>query len=370
MTRSPSPRRLATRRALASVAAATLIVGGASACGSSDDDEPAGTSGSGGATAEAPAADPGKKVRVGAFILASANSYSQVDVEGIEQAVAEDGNATVEVFDGEFSGATQRQQIQDAAASGNFDAFVIFPNDGAAVAPAVEEAWSEDQIPSVAAYSVIGKDFSNGEPQVDGVVGTVWIPILDIGRQTGEMTVAACAELHADADPCQVAYMAGDVGATFEQAKLQEFEKVIGGAEQAIELVATGSGGFLIANGNKEAQNMLQAHPDLNVIASASDQQSIGIERAIRDRGLEGQVTIVSDGACEQGVEAVDAGDWYGTGVFLPIAEGQLATEMAIAAARGEMPKKPVVSLRDEHSPVGPTYDQQDDVEFEAEWRC
>jgi ribose transport system substrate-binding protein len=126
---------------------------GVAACGGDDD---GGDSGGGGGSGQ-------DEVRLGAFILASENTYAQKNLEGVEQAAQKAGNVTVQSFDGKFDGRNQLNQIQDAIASGNFDAFVVFPNDGAQVAPGVEDAAAAG-IKTVAAYAPIGSDIDTGIP--------------------------------------------------------------------------------------------------------------------------------------------------------------------------------------------------------------
>lgn len=325
-----------------------------SSCGSAD----AGGGGEAGGGQEG-------SVRIGAFLLASANAYAQQNMQGVEDAIAADGDAEVTFFDGEFSGATQLAQIQDAIASGQYDGFVVFVNDGVAIIPGVEEADGAG-IPTVAAYAPIGEDISTGEPQVAGVVGTVWHPNEPSGEALGELAVSACAEEHADAAPCKVAYISGGNTVLFEQAKLRAFEEVVEQADIAVEIVAQQEGNFLIEDSRTAAENILQANPDVNVIAATADQMTYGAQQAVEDAGLD-NVSLVGIGASEEGVAAVDAGDWFGTTVFLPVDEGRLATEMVLAALRGESVEQTNIELLD-LSPIGAFYTRGTEGDFEPQW--
>lgn len=344
-------------KVLAVVATAALCFS-ATACGGSDK-----TASSDGSTSGS--AD--EKVNIAAFVLATANAYSQGDINGIKKAVEADGNASLEVFDGGFDGSKQMNQIQDAVVTGKYDAFIVFPNDGAAVTPAVEDA-IEDGITVVAAYAPIGNDPTSGEPQVDGLTGLAWVPTLENARATAQSTIDACKTDHADADPCQVGYITGGLALPNEQARLAEFTKIIGEAEQPIDIVAEGEGEFLEGAGHDAAQDMIQAHGDLDVLVHVGDQMAIGSERAIAEAGKEGEITIVADGTTKQGVEAVDEGRWFASTVMLPETEGETAAEMAIAATRGQAPSAFEVNLLD-GSPVGPTYTRDDREQgFKPQW--
>lgn len=307
-----------------------------------------------------------EQVNLGAFILASANSYSQQNLKGVEEAAAKLGNVTVTPFDGAFDGSKQASQIQDAVASGKYDAFVVFPNDGAIVAPAVEEA-SEAGIKTVAAYAPIGTDIEQGEPQVEGVVATVWHPNVPNGTNLGDLTVEACEQEHADANPCQVYYITASKEIAFENAKQKEVEKVLGEADVPIEVVAVEEGEFLVDPARTATEDVLQANPDINVIVTSGDQMTMGAEQALDDAGVKG-VTLIGNGGAAEAVAATDRGAWFGTPVYLPIDEGRVSAEIAIKAARGEEPEKTEVDIV-EMSPVGPNYTGADKgSKFKPQW--
>lgn len=340
-------------RKLALVAAlVSLLSLGLAACG--DDSE----SSSGGGSND--------EVNLGAFILASANSYSQQNLKGVEEAASKLGNVNVSSFDGAFDGSKQATQIQDAVASGKYDAFVIFPNDGAIIAPAVEEA-TEAGITTVAAYAPIGNDIELGEPQVEGVAATVWHPNVPNGTNLGDLTVEACEQEHADADPCQVFYITASKEIAFENAKQKEVEKVLEESGKPIEVVAVDEGEFLVDPARTATEDALQANPDIDVIVTSGDQMTMGAEQALDDAGVKG-VTLIGNGGATEATKAVDAGTWFGTPVYLPIDEGKVAAEIAIESVRGTEPDATEVDIV-ELSTVGPSYTAADKgAEFTPQW--
>lgn len=310
--------------------------------------------------------DPNKKVQLAAFLLASANTYSQANLAGMQAAAKAAGNVEVTAFDGEFDGSKQAAQIQDATASGKYNAYVVFPNDGAVVVPPVKQAIAKG-IKVAAAYVPIGSDIYQGAPQVPGVLGTVWHDEPYDGRDLGQIAIDACKAKHPTANPCKVAYLSGGNGISFEQAKLKEFKKKIATAPQKITLVAQQEGNFLQADSRKAAQNILQAQPGVNVFATTGDQMTAGVEDAVKSAGLTGKVTLIGDGASTQGVAAVKDGRWFGTTVYLPFTEGKLAAEMAINAVRGIQPAKNDINVRDS-SPIGHAFTQQTTTAFTPQW--
>ena len=361
----PKPNKEVLRSAgpIVSVAVAAVIALTLAACGGVE-----GPGDEGDDNASSISEDADRPVRLAAFLQSTENTYFQADLEGIEAAAEEasGGEVTVKAFDGQFDSAAQVKQIEDANASGNYDAYVVMANDGAAVTPAVKEAIGQG-IPVVAGYVPIGPDITESEPQVDGVVATVWHDEPADGRDLADATIKACEEEHPDADPCQVIEISGGNALPYEAAKLDEFEKQIATADQNIEMVAQQEGNFLRDQARTAAQNMLQANPDVNVIATTGDQMTLGAEDAVKDAGLEGEVTLLGDGASVQGVEAVQQGRWFSTNAYLPFDEGKYSAEIAIDAARGIDPEQTSILLR-ELSPFGPIYYQSTDQPFDGQW--
>ena len=70
------------------------------------------------------------------FVPTTQNDYFAAVGEGIESATGE-RNATLTRFDAGFDEQTQYAQIQDAIATGKFDAFIVSPVSAPGVVPAV-----------------------------------------------------------------------------------------------------------------------------------------------------------------------------------------------------------------------------------------
>ena len=104
---------------------------------------------------------------------------------------------------------------------------------------------------------------------------------------------------------------------------------------QAIEIVAEQEGKYAAETARAALQNILQAHRDVDVVATTGDQMAFGMEQAIKAAGLQGKVKIIGNGASAVGVSAVKAGRWHATVVLLPCTEGRVATEYVVRAARG-----------------------------------
>jgi ribose transport system substrate-binding protein len=305
------------RRRCTALLVTALLAGGLAACGSDDDD------GGGGA---AGGDEGGQEVtKIAFFGFAGANSFAQATLAGIKEQAQKEG-VEVEFFDPKFDAATQVSQIQNAITTGEFQAFIVQANDGNAVVPPIREA-IEEGITVVGEFTPIGTRYDTIEPQVEGMT-FVGEPPTENGTALGELGVQACA----DKDPCQVAYLEGFKALPLDNARTDAVKAALGKASQ-VELVASVEGGYTQDSGLKAAQNVLQAHPDVDVMIGSS-QAIAGAEQAIEDAGTE--VALVGNGGSRQAVSAVKEGRWFATYVIAEKSAGAKAAELAIAKARGE----------------------------------
>ncbi|WP_326699046.1 substrate-binding domain-containing protein [Streptomyces sp. NBC_01754] len=96
--------------------------------------------------------------------------------------------------------------------------------------------------------------------------------------------------------------------------------------------------------GQQEMENLLSAHSDINVVYTINEPTARGAHTAIKNKGLEGEVVLVSvDGACS-GVQDVKDGVIGATAMQFPDKMGEKAVE-AVAAfiADGTKPEGGVV---------------------------
>jgi ribose transport system substrate-binding protein len=301
-----------TSKTVVAVAAALAAAAGVSACGSDSD-----SSGSSGGA---------KKVTDIAFFgFAGANSFAQATYAGIKEQAAKEG-VKVKFFDPNFDAATQVSQIQNAITTGKYQAFVVQANDGNAVVPPIREAIKEG-IKVVGEFTPVGTKYDTLQPQVDGMI-FVGEPPTENGAALGKLGVEACK----DVDPCQVAYLEGFKALPLDNARTDAVKKELATASN-VKVVASVEGGYTQASGLKAAQNVLQAHPDVNVMIGSS-QAIEGAESAVKDAGA--KVKLIGNGGSRQAVKAVKEGRWFATYVSAEKDAGAKAAELAIAAAKGE----------------------------------
>jgi ribose transport system substrate-binding protein len=299
-------------------------------------------------------------VDVAFFGFAAANGFAQATWSGVQEAAAE-LCATARFFDPNFDSATQVAQIQDAITSGEFEAFVIQSNDGNSVVPVVKEA-AEAGIVVVGEFTPIGTDYATIEPQVEGLTSYVGTSIVENGEGLAKLGIEACESL--GVTPCNVAYLQGFRALPLDNART---EAVLAGLKAAenVEVVASPEGGYTQATGLAAAQDVLQAHPDVNVIIGSS-QAILGAEQAVADAGLTGKVALIGNGAPRQAVQAVREGRWYAVWADAEKSAGKEATEVAIRAARGETVPASIDTTKLLPTPFGTKDNLPPD--FEGQW--
>jgi ribose transport system substrate-binding protein len=331
--------------ALAALAAGALLF---AACGGDDE------SSSGDSAAKSSAASD-KKVRIAYLSFAVANSYD-APMLAAAQTVAKENNAELQVFDAANDPKKQFAQLQTAASSGRFDAIIVQPIFGTGLITGVQDAIA-NKVKVVNMDQILGKDLSTDQPQVDGLSGNVVFVPTEIGEKLGKLVVDACASKNLD--PCNIGYMYDIKASALDVAIRGAFQKAIAGSP--VKIVAQGESFFTPAKGLAAAQNMLQAHDDLNLIVG-SDQ---GIEGAVQAIGKK-PVLLVGYGGSAAGIQGVAAGQWFGDVAQLPASEGRLAAQAAIKAAREGKDtggQNPVADL-----PAAGVVTKDNASQFTAEW--
>lgn len=335
---------------------AALLTGTAlalTACGGSGDD------GGGGGEAGGDAS-----FRVAFLAASSQNGYNQAVYEGIQNTAEELGNVETEILDGEFDGQVQFNQLQDAAASGQYDGIVVVPNDTVSIAAAVQSA-SDADIPVVTALFPIGPDLTQLEPQVPGVVATVASPPAEGARGQAEMVVDYCADI----DPCKVMVLIGQLRAPFDNVRNEAYREVLDQHDN-IEVVATLEGNYDRDLSLQATQDALQANPDVNAILSNADQQTFGAQLALEQAGIEpSSVYLTGGGGTVEAVQAVRDGDWVSDYLNFPVTQGEQALEQLVNAMSGEQVTAVIDS--DASAPLGPHVTKEDldaDPDFTGQW--
>lgn len=334
----------------AALAAGVLLL---ALAGCGDDDDGGSAAGGG-----------GEPLKVAVFGAAN-NTYFAAARREIDRVIEAEGGS-VQVFETPFDPGKQFRQLQDATASGQFNAFIIMPLDGVSVAQAIKRAVAED-IEVVTISAVAGTRQDTTEVQVPGMAGAILDPPAKRGRWLGGLVTKACEGI----SPCKVVWEVGDAKLPIEQLFVGEAEKVMA-ETPGIESVATVSTGLQAGPAAKATADVLQAHPDVNVIASSGDQAIVGAAIAVKQAGKKvgtgpGEIRLVGLGASKVGVEGIRSGEWFGSVLSLPADEGRIGAETIVKAVRGE--EAPVQLSAAEESGITPELTKDDlPADFQSQW--
>ncbi|NVI89878.1 sugar ABC transporter substrate-binding protein [Actinomadura sp. BRA 177] len=259
------------------------------------------------------------------FGFAKANSFSVATFEGVQEQAAKEG-AKAEFLDSNFDAQAQVRQLQDAITSKRYGVFVLQANDGTAVVPAVREA-VRNGIAVVVEFTPVGTRYDTADPQVPGTVSLVDVPTRN-GERLGKLGAGACEKVKDD--PCEVAYFEGLKTLPLDNARTGAVVKTLKAAS-GVKVVAQIEGGYTKDSGRKAMQDLLQAHPGVDVVIGSS-QALFGAEKVAKGKDIK----YVGNGASRQAVAAVREGRWYGI-PYLPVkTAGAKAAELGLAKARGE----------------------------------
>jgi fructose transport system substrate-binding protein len=279
---SPSLLRVA---ACTGIAALTLT-----ACGSG--------SGSGSVSAGS-----GKDVKVGLITKTDTNPFFVKMKEGAEKAAKENGVQLVSAagkFDGDNAG--QVTAIENMVASG-VKGILITPSDSKAIVPAIQKARAKGVL-------VIALD-TPPEPQsaVDALFAT---NNFNAGQLIGEYAKSAMKGKTA-----QIATLDLAPGVSVGVQRHNGFLKGFGAAEK--DVVCSQDTGGDQAKGQTAMENCLQKAPGINVVYTINEPAALGAYTALKAKGREKDVLIVSvDGGCT-GTQAVKDGKIAATSQQYPL---------------------------------------------------
>lgn len=291
------------------------------ACGSSSSSTSSTATGSGTGTKKTPA--------VAFFGFSTDNSFAQATWKGVQaQVKADHGTATF--LNGDFSATTQVQQLQTEIASGKYNVFVVQANDGAAVVPEIKQAIAKG-IVVVAEFTQVGTNYAQISPQVPGEISVVESSVSN-GTDLGKLAIGACGSLSS----CNVVYLQGDPTLPLDVARTNAVLAELK-SDPKVHLLEDPTGGYLASSGETVTQDVLSAHPNVNVMIGSS-QAIEGATVVLKGRNLLGKVKLIGNGGSTQAVNYVGSGTWFATFGIPEVTDGAIATKYGIEKLQGAAP--------------------------------
>lgn len=263
-----------------------------------------------------------EKFRIAYMPPATEFNYYIAIGEGIKAVAAEEG---VEVFMlAPQSGADingQMGMIQDVLTQ-DVDAIIFGTHDEFAAAPLIKKA-----VDSGLAVLMINSDIPNFPTPIHGVVG--------YSQRNGTHNIADWAIKNYGDKPLKVGIIEGQPG-YHSTERVGGFLDGIEGNDN-FEVVVSVDGKWNVEGGNVAGMDILQSHPELDMVFAANDYMIIGASFAAKALGRSDIVLLGNDGDTS-GLEEIAAGNITATVNTSPFLMGKAAMHATVDALNGTYP--------------------------------
>jgi ribose transport system substrate-binding protein len=216
--------------------------------------------------------------------------------------------------------ATQMKMLQDVTTQ-DVDAIILSTHDENAAAPLVKQAVDKG-IPVV----IVNSDIAAFPTPVNGVVG--------YGQRKGTTGLGEYA--------AKMVNNKANVGVLEGLPGYHSTER-IGGFLDAfakypdMKIITSLPTEWNVETGNKAMMDMIQAHPEINLVVCANDYIAIGAAKAAEALGRKDILIFGNDGDTT-GLEDIAAGRWTGTQNTTPFIMGKVALQIAMDVLNGTFP--------------------------------
>lgn len=224
----------------------------------------------------------------------------------------------------------QIADIEDMVARG-IDALIINPRDSQGMVPAVNAA-------SAQGVDVVVID-STLDPTAD------FITLVQSSNLQNGMLVGQWIADETQGQDLKIALLSGDQGNEVgQERRLGALAGLIEGqlrnqGHVSFEVVAQGWGGWGNEGGLTAMEDILVAHPDVNMVLGENDSMVLGARRALEEAGKVDEVLLVAaaDGQ-KEALEMIRDGQYGATGLNDPALVASTAVDIAKQAIDGDLP--------------------------------
>jgi ribose transport system substrate-binding protein len=294
-------------------------------------------------SAGSPASAAGKTYKVAVLLASANNGYNQAVATGVKQEASKLGvKVKLTMLGADFNTTTQLSQLENATSNNLYNGVVIVPNDGTALGAAFPTA---DGAPVVTVLDPIGPKWNDMIPQVKNVVSTVAVPVSSAAKRQTVGLISYCAKIN----PCNVVVIVGNTSSSLDNARDVAYKAAFA-SHSNIHIVATLNGAYDPATSSAAMTNALVANPHINAVMSNADQQTQGVEIALKAAGIKpSSVYLTGGGGTTYAVAAVRNGTWKSDYVNFPVTMGKNALKQLVNKLTGKIVTKWV------NADIGPT---------------
>lgn len=215
--------------------------------------------------------------------------------------------------------------------SAGVDALILTANDSDGVANAVNAA-HEAEIPFVTVDTVITNVWGDEEKE--------YLPNF-IGVDHEEMAYNLAKDVFEHlGGGGKVVILRGTDAASSSQERTAGFQRAIEEyADKGIELVESQSANYDQDTAASTMADIIQAHPDVDVVLCCNDLMAVGATSALKENGIAvgpDDVLVAGIDGNYIALQSIDAGEIYATAYDWSILQGYYAVEQAYAMIKGE----------------------------------
>lgn len=248
--------------------------------------------------------------------------------EAAARAAAEAAGCDVRTADGQNDMVKQIGDIEDMVASG-VNVLIVNPRDAQGLVPAVNAA-------TAAGVHVVAMD-SMLDPSAN------FITNVSASNEANGKLVGEWLAKETGGEPLKIALLSGSQGNVVGQARrlgvltgLMDAELTNFGHAN-IEVVGQGWGNWSTEGGLTAMEDLLTAHPDINVVLGENDSMVIGAREALKAANrLDGVLLVAAADGQKEAYAMIKNGEYGATGLNDPEALARLSVEIGLKALNGE----------------------------------
>ncbi|HEX7914036.1 MAG TPA: sugar ABC transporter substrate-binding protein [Paraburkholderia sp.] len=259
-------------------------------------------------------------------------------VKGFQAAAKEVGVKTI-ILDGKTSVEKQGNAIDDLLAQ-KVDGIAVLPIDGLVAQGWVDRVTAHN-IPFVSVATEIGdpqkRPIRDVYPKATALVSSDEI---HTGINSGDIA----AKLLPKGRVVKIAILEGAPGMPQNWQRTKGFKEGLEKSGVRYQIVASQPTDLTPEQGQSVCQNIITAHPDVDLIYNQADDLVIGCAKAVREAGSHAK--LVGWGGSRLGIAAINTGDVDGTVCVQPEKMGQLAFKALYAqVTKPDTPKAQFIEV-------------------------
>ncbi len=264
-------------------------------------------------------------MRIAVVAKALGIGFFEAAAKGAEEAAGELGGVEI-IYTGPTNTTAEGQiEVINSLIAQRVDAIAISANDTDALVPTLKKAMQRG-ITVISWDSGVAEDgrMAHLNPSSNPLIGNMIIKL-------------AADELP---DGGQVGLLSATTTSTNQNIWIEEMMKVMGDYP-GIDVVGTVYGDDLADKSYREAQGLMQSHPDLDAIIAPTSVGIVAAAQAVVDAGKVGQVNVTGLGLPSEMAGAIESGASKSFAIWNPIDLGYSATMMAYHLAKGDAQAEP-----------------------------